>query len=157
MEWLRLGHGIYYFSAITFLIIFLYKFQMPSAIYHKQVFCTLWFRNVIVLWQASNIIFVDQLTGTGFSYTTDPSDIRNDENGVSNDLYDFLQVSFLSFYIMSLLTFWQHKKFSLIDIHTYIHIYLHDLSLWFYRHFSKSILSWWKMSFDITGESYAGN
>ncbi|KAL3579665.1 hypothetical protein D5086_017500 [Populus alba] len=37
---------------------------------------------------ASNIIFVDQLTGTGFSCTTDPSDIRNDENGVSND---FLQ------------------------------------------------------------------
>ncbi|KAJ6984101.1 serine carboxypeptidase-like 49-like [Populus alba x Populus x berolinensis] len=41
--------------------------------------------------KASNIIFVDQLTGTGFSSTTDPSDIRNDENGVSNDLYDFLQ------------------------------------------------------------------
>ncbi|KAG6760678.1 hypothetical protein POTOM_033854 [Populus tomentosa] len=41
--------------------------------------------------KASNIIFVDQLTGTGFSCKTDPSDIRNDENGVSNDLYDFLQ------------------------------------------------------------------
>ncbi|KAG6761989.1 hypothetical protein POTOM_032469 [Populus tomentosa] len=38
--------------------------------------------------KASNIIFVDQITGTGFSSTTDPSDIRNDENGVSDD---FLQ------------------------------------------------------------------
>jgi len=43
--------------------------------------------------QASNIIFVDQPTGTGFSYTSDESDIRHDEEGVSNDLYDFLQVS----------------------------------------------------------------
>ncbi|WJX74302.1 Serine carboxypeptidase-like 48, variant 2 [Trifolium repens] len=43
---------------------------------------------------ASNIIFVDQPTGTGFSYTTDDSDVRHDENGVSNDLYDFLQAFF---------------------------------------------------------------
>ncbi|WJX74325.1 Serine carboxypeptidase-like 48 [Trifolium repens] len=43
---------------------------------------------------ASNIIFVDQPTGTGFSYTTDDSDIRHNENGVSNDLYDFLQAFF---------------------------------------------------------------
>ena len=42
--------------------------------------------------QASNILFVDQPTGTGFSYTSDDSDIRHDETGVSNDLYDFLQV-----------------------------------------------------------------
>ncbi|KAJ4847661.1 Serine carboxypeptidase-like 48 [Turnera subulata] len=41
--------------------------------------------------KASNIIFVDQPTGTGFSETTDDSDIRHDENGVSNDLYNFLQ------------------------------------------------------------------
>ncbi|MED6116795.1 Protein cbp3, mitochondrial, partial [Stylosanthes scabra] len=43
---------------------------------------------------ASNILFVDQPTGTGFSYTSDDSDIRHDENGVSNDLYDFLQAFF---------------------------------------------------------------
>ncbi|KAK7262258.1 hypothetical protein RJT34_29823 [Clitoria ternatea] len=44
--------------------------------------------------QASNILFVDQPTGTGFSYSTDAGDIRNDEVGISNDLYDFLQEFF---------------------------------------------------------------
>ncbi|CAL1366911.1 unnamed protein product [Linum trigynum] len=43
---------------------------------------------------ASNILFVDQPTGTGFSYTTDNSDIRSNEVGVSNDLYNFLQEFF---------------------------------------------------------------
>lgn len=42
----------------------------------------------------SNIIFVDQPTGTGFSYSSDDRDTRHDETGVSNDLYDFLQVFF---------------------------------------------------------------
>ncbi|KAF8009572.1 hypothetical protein BT93_J0547 [Corymbia citriodora subsp. variegata] len=42
----------------------------------------------------SNLIFVDQPTGTGFSYSTDEGDIRQDEQGVSNDLYDFLQAFF---------------------------------------------------------------
>ena len=42
-------------------------------------------------------MFVDQPTGTGFSYTANnTSDIRIDEVGISNDLYDFLQVCFLS-------------------------------------------------------------
>ncbi|KAI4340430.1 hypothetical protein MLD38_025264 [Melastoma candidum] len=44
--------------------------------------------------KVSNIIFVDQPTGTGFSYTTSEDDIRHDETGVSNDLYDFLQEFF---------------------------------------------------------------
>nr|KYP68585.1 Serine carboxypeptidase-like 49 [Cajanus cajan] len=44
--------------------------------------------------QASNILFIDQPTGTGFSYTTDSSDYRHDEAGISNDLYDFLQEFF---------------------------------------------------------------
>ncbi|KDP43980.1 hypothetical protein JCGZ_05447 [Jatropha curcas] len=44
--------------------------------------------------KASNLIFVDQPTGTGFSFTTDDNDIRHDEVGVSNDLYDFLQAFF---------------------------------------------------------------
>ncbi|XVF46256.1 hypothetical protein PTKIN_Ptkin03bG0013200 [Pterospermum kingtungense] len=57
-------------------------------------------KNLSLLWndygwdKASNILFVDQPTGTGFSYTTDDSDIRHDEKGVSNDLYDFLQEFF---------------------------------------------------------------
>ncbi|KAL4389032.1 hypothetical protein HN51_009879 [Arachis hypogaea] len=56
--------------------------------------------NLSLLWndygwdKASNILFVDQPTGTGFSYSSDDSDIRHDENGVSNDLYDFLQAFF---------------------------------------------------------------
>ncbi|KAL0876074.1 hypothetical protein Bca101_025779 [Brassica carinata] len=40
---------------------------------------------------ASNLIYVDQPVGTGFSYKSDESDLRHDEDGVSNDLYDFLQ------------------------------------------------------------------
>ncbi|EXC31798.1 Serine carboxypeptidase-like 48 [Morus notabilis] len=44
--------------------------------------------------KASNLLYVDQPTGTGFSYTSDENDIRHDEEGVSNDLYDFLQAFF---------------------------------------------------------------
>ncbi|KAJ4792988.1 Carboxypeptidase [Rhynchospora pubera] len=44
--------------------------------------------------KASNLIYVDQPTGTGFSYSTDPRDIRFGEKGVANDLYDFLQAFF---------------------------------------------------------------
>ncbi|KAL0369612.1 UNVERIFIED_CONTAM: Serine carboxypeptidase 3 [Sesamum angustifolium] len=36
----------------------------------------------------------DKPTGTGFSYSSDDDDIRHDEEGVSNDLYDFLQAFF---------------------------------------------------------------
>lgn len=56
--------------------------------------------NMSLLWndfgwdKASNLIYVDQPIGTGFSYTSDDTDIRHDENGVSNDLYDFLQAFF---------------------------------------------------------------
>lgn len=42
--------------------------------------------------QVSNLIYVDQPTGTGFSYSSDDEDIRHNEDGVSNDLYDFMQV-----------------------------------------------------------------
>lgn len=42
--------------------------------------------------QVSNLIYVDQPTGTGFSYSSDDDDMRHGEEGVSNDLYDFLQV-----------------------------------------------------------------
>ncbi|GAB2222684.1 hypothetical protein Drorol1_Dr00016807 [Drosera rotundifolia] len=44
--------------------------------------------------KASNLIYVDQPTGTGFSYTSDRRDIRHTEGGVSDDLYDFLQAFF---------------------------------------------------------------
>lgn len=44
--------------------------------------------------QVSNLIYVDQPIGTGFSYSSHTDDIRHSEDGVSNDLYDFLQVSF---------------------------------------------------------------
>ncbi|KEH29968.1 serine carboxypeptidase-like protein [Medicago truncatula] len=44
--------------------------------------------------KASNILFVDQPIGTGFSYTSNEDDIPHDETGVSNDLYDFLQEFF---------------------------------------------------------------
>ncbi|MED6108211.1 Serine carboxypeptidase-like 48 [Stylosanthes scabra] len=57
-------------------------------------------KNLSLVWnefgwdKASNILFVDQPIGTGFSYTSDDDDIRHDEAGVSNDLYDFLQAFF---------------------------------------------------------------
>ncbi|KAG0486212.1 hypothetical protein HPP92_008307 [Vanilla planifolia] len=44
--------------------------------------------------KASNLIYVDQPTGTGFSFSSDGRDIRHDENGVCDDLYDFLQAFF---------------------------------------------------------------
>ncbi|XP_071708237.1 serine carboxypeptidase-like [Rutidosis leptorrhynchoides] len=44
--------------------------------------------------KVSNIIFVDQPTGTGFSYSSSDQDLRHDEPGVSNDLYNFLQAFF---------------------------------------------------------------
>ncbi|KAL7612573.1 serine carboxypeptidase-like isoform X1 [Lactuca sativa] len=44
--------------------------------------------------QVSNLLYVDQPTGTGFSYSTDERDIRHNEQGVSDDLYDFLQAFF---------------------------------------------------------------
>ncbi|CAH9072308.1 unnamed protein product [Cuscuta epithymum] len=57
-------------------------------------------RNLSLTWndygwdKISNLIYVDQPTGTGFSYSSDQSDTRHDENGISNDLYDFLQAFF---------------------------------------------------------------
>ncbi|KAJ7981054.1 Carboxypeptidase [Quillaja saponaria] len=57
-------------------------------------------KNLSLVWndygwdRASNLLYVDQPIGTGFSYTSDESDIRHDEEGVSNDLYDFLQAFF---------------------------------------------------------------
>lgn len=55
-------------------------------------FCLLFYLFWWSILQVSNLLYVDQPTGTGFSYTTDKRDIRHDEAGVSNDLYDFLQV-----------------------------------------------------------------
>ncbi|KAG2299917.1 hypothetical protein Bca4012_011480 [Brassica carinata] len=44
--------------------------------------------------QVSNIIYVDQPVGTGFSTLSDTDVLRHDETGVSNDLYNFLQAFF---------------------------------------------------------------
>ncbi|XP_047340248.1 serine carboxypeptidase-like [Impatiens glandulifera] len=44
--------------------------------------------------QVSNIIYIDQPIGTGFSYSSDHSDICTDQKCVGNDLNDFLQVFF---------------------------------------------------------------
>ncbi|KAF8102319.1 hypothetical protein N665_0198s0032 [Sinapis alba] len=44
--------------------------------------------------QVSNIIYVDQPVGTGFSTISDTDVLRHDETGVSNDLYNFLQAFF---------------------------------------------------------------
>ncbi|KAL2525887.1 Serine carboxypeptidase-like 49 [Abeliophyllum distichum] len=44
--------------------------------------------------KVSNILYVDQPIGTGFSYSSDRRDIRHDEKGVSDDLYDFLLAFF---------------------------------------------------------------
>ncbi|MQL90339.1 hypothetical protein Taro_022916 [Colocasia esculenta] len=42
----------------------------------------------------SNLIYVDQPIGTGFSFSSDKRDTRHDEKGVGDDLYDFLQAFF---------------------------------------------------------------
>ncbi|GBG67914.1 hypothetical protein CBR_g1033 [Chara braunii] len=44
--------------------------------------------------RVASMIYVDQPVNTGFSYSTDPRDVRHDEAGVSDDMYDFLQVFF---------------------------------------------------------------
>uniref|UniRef100_A0A7N0VCP7 Carboxypeptidase n=1 Tax=Kalanchoe fedtschenkoi TaxID=63787 RepID=A0A7N0VCP7_KALFE len=44
--------------------------------------------------KVSNLLYVDQPIGTGFSYTSDEKDIRHNEKGVSDDLYEFLQTFF---------------------------------------------------------------
>eukprot|EP00262_Sarcandra_glabra_P016595 TRINITY_DN545_c0_g1_i1.p1 TRINITY_DN545_c0_g1~~TRINITY_DN545_c0_g1_i1.p1 ORF type:complete len:499 (-),score=77.72 TRINITY_DN545_c0_g1_i1:189-1685(-) len=56
--------------------------------------------NMSLIWndygwdKASNLMYVDQPTGTGFSYSTDLRDLRYGEKGVSDDVYDFLQAFF---------------------------------------------------------------
>ena len=60
-----------------------------------SIYCLEWFMSLfcfVLIFQASNLLYVDQPTGTGFSYSSDKRDIRHNEDGVSNDLYDFLQV-----------------------------------------------------------------
>ncbi|CAL5426461.1 unnamed protein product [Camellia sinensis] len=41
----------------------------------------------------SNLIFVEQPTGTGFSYSFSANDTHHNEESISNDLYDFLQAT----------------------------------------------------------------
>ncbi|XP_057782591.1 serine carboxypeptidase-like 49 [Salvia miltiorrhiza] len=42
--------------------------------------------------QASNLIYIDQPTGTGFSYSTTTDDLRHTSEEAALDFYDFLQV-----------------------------------------------------------------
>ncbi|XP_010243256.1 PREDICTED: serine carboxypeptidase-like [Nelumbo nucifera] len=57
-------------------------------------------KNLSLVWneygwdKTSNLLYVDQPTGTGFSYSSDRRDLRHNEEGVSNDLYDFMQAFF---------------------------------------------------------------
>ncbi|XP_038726197.1 serine carboxypeptidase 3-like [Tripterygium wilfordii] len=44
--------------------------------------------------QVSNIIYVDQPLGAGFSYAKDYNDIRHNQTSASDDLYNFLQEFF---------------------------------------------------------------
>ncbi|KAK9127522.1 hypothetical protein Syun_016319 [Stephania yunnanensis] len=48
-------------------------------------------KNMSLLW---NEYGWDKPTGTGFSYSSNKRDLRHDEAGISNDLYDFLQAFF---------------------------------------------------------------
>ncbi|KAH6814015.1 SERINE CARBOXYPEPTIDASE-LIKE 49 [Perilla frutescens var. frutescens] len=41
--------------------------------------------------QASNLIYIDQPTGTGFSYSTSKDDLRHNSEEAGGDFYDFLQ------------------------------------------------------------------
>ncbi|KAK9282657.1 hypothetical protein L1049_010877 [Liquidambar formosana] len=58
--------------------------------------------------KASNLLYVDQPIGTGFSYSSDRRDIRHNEEGVSNDLYDFLQA------LMAQSLAWLHILFAML-------------------------------------------
>ena len=53
---------------------------------------------VMLILQISNLLYVDQPIGTGFSYSSDLRDIRHNEEAISNDLFDFLQVCFVLFF-----------------------------------------------------------
>ena len=44
---------------------------------------------ILVLWQVSNIIFVDSPSGTGFSYSKNPPEVGDVKQ--ANDLFEFLQ------------------------------------------------------------------
>nr|DAD28569.1 TPA_asm: hypothetical protein HUJ06_030037 [Nelumbo nucifera] len=74
----------------------------------------------IVTLQTSNLLYVDQPTGTGFSYSSDRRDLRHNEEGVSNDLYDFMQVCFFFLLICySLLNIYLMCCLCLLSNHRY--------------------------------------
>jgi hypothetical protein len=71
-------------------VFFFVCFLFGSSVKHCFCLCVGWPP------QASNLIYVDQPTGTGFSYSSDSRDTRHNEATISNDLYDFLQVMFIN-------------------------------------------------------------
>ena len=85
----------YGWDKVSRVVLLFVVFQLLSMVFHFMwllgVEMGLWLIACVTS-QVSNLLYVDQPTGTGFSYSTDRRDIRHDEEGVSNDLYDFLQV-----------------------------------------------------------------
>lgn len=51
--------------------------------------------NSILYVQESNLIYLDQPIGTGFSYSSSTDDIRTSSEEAANDFSDFLQVSII--------------------------------------------------------------
>ena len=114
----------------------------------------------IVFCQASNLLYVDQPVGTGFSYSTDESDFRHDEGGVSNDLYDFVQVCLLSHvYVRASMkkeTRIMHLCLITCDWNLSGSSRFTNFSTLFQAFFKKHP-QFAKNDFYITGESYAGH
>ncbi|KAI3858916.1 hypothetical protein MKW98_028649 [Papaver atlanticum] len=106
------------------------------------------------------------LSGTGFSYSSDERDRRQNEQGISNDLYDFLQVSLLSSDKVALdLKDCSCTSFGIIlanhsDLHKYITQFSIFVSTWcnfvlcLTGHFSSKHPQFQKNDLYITPESY---
>lgn len=100
-------------QADTYMFLFFHFLLFEKFLYNDflDFFCESLIILIFIL-QISNLLYVDQPIGTGFSYSSDPRDIRHNEESISNDLYDFLLVCFFS----SLLFFLGEPLVSFITI-----------------------------------------